>query len=554
MRNTFLIFAACFSFARLTAQSIYELSEVMEVRIYFDRPDWDTYLDSLKQLGSDDRLEGQVVVNGIKYEKAGVRYKGNSSYFNVRNSGAAKLPFNIKVNYKDKRQSLPGGYATLKLSNVFRDPSFLREVLSYEIAGKYMPAPKANFAKVFVNDKFLGLYNNTESVDEKFLRKYFADNSGSLLKCDPNWHAKKIPDCPEGDKASLMYLGEDSTCYMGLYELKTKTGWNDLIYLTKVLNKQSESLEQVMDVDQFLWMLAFNNVLVNLDSYTGRLCHNYYIYRDTLGFYHPIVWDMNLSLGGFRYTGLGSPLSNEKMQRLSPFVHYKQKNPKRPLITNLLGNSLYRKIYIAHIRTILQENFSNAAYLKRAEEIRAMIDPFVQEDQNKLYSYEAFQDNSISVMMNGMTVNQQKFDGEKGQLTQMGQKQELKGAELEDMKRQAVLFPELTYKEDGYSMELKGIEKIDGENAYRIVLSKGETKFTEYFSVKTSLKLRSINTQDSSAGRVTVTNDYSAYDEVDGIKFPHQLTTVGVMPIPIEMKISSIAINKGIDDSVFSIE
>lgn len=393
MRSTFLIFAACFTFARLTAQSIYELSEVMEVRIYFDRPDWDTYLDSLKQLGNDDRLEGQVVVNGIKYEKAGVRYKGNSSYYNVRNTGAAKLPFNIKVNYKNKRQNLPGGYTTLKLSNVFRDPSFLREVLSYEIAGKYMPAPRANFAKVFVNDEFLGLYNNTESVDEIFLRKYFADNSGPLLKCDPNWHAKKIPDCPEGDKASLMYLGEDSTCYMGLYELKTKTGWDDLIYLTKVLNKKSESLEQVMVVDQFLWMLAFNNVLVNLDSYTGRLCHNYYIYRDTLGFYHPIVWDMNLSLGGFRYTGLGSPLSNEKMQRLSPFVHYKQKNHKRPLITILLGNSLYRKIYIAHIRTILHENFSNAAYLKRAEDIRAMIDPLVQEDQSKLYSYEAFQDN-----------------------------------------------------------------------------------------------------------------------------------------------------------------
>jgi hypothetical protein len=32
------------------------------------------------------------------------------------------------------------GYGTLKLANVYNDPSFVREVLSYEIARKYMPA------------------------------------------------------------------------------------------------------------------------------------------------------------------------------------------------------------------------------------------------------------------------------------------------------------------------------------------------------------------------------------------------------------------------------
>ena len=38
--------------------------------------------------------------------------------------------------------------------------------------------------------------------------------------------------------------------------------------------------EKVLDVDRALWMLAFNNVLVNLDSYSGAFRQNYYLYHD----------------------------------------------------------------------------------------------------------------------------------------------------------------------------------------------------------------------------------------------------------------------------------
>lgn len=377
----------------LPAQDIYDISHIQEVKVYFEQDNWANILDSLKQEGNDARLVGDVEVDGVKYEKTGVRYKGNSSYYNVRNAEKTKLPFNMKVDFVNKDQTLPGGYTSLKLSNVFRDPSFMREVLGYEIANKYMPAPSANYAKVFVNDVYLGLYNSTESVDDLFLDKYFGNHQGVLIKCDPNWHAKKVPDCPEGDKASLMYLGNDPSCYMGLYELKSKKGWEELIKLTEVLNKNSEEIETILDVDQTLWMLAFNNVLVNLDSYSGRLCHNYYLYLDTLGIFHPVIWDMNLCFGGFRYSGIGGPLSNDDMQTMSPFEHYKQQNLNRPLITKLLGVDLYRKTYVAHIKTILKENFADSLFYKRALKLQEMIDPLVQEDSNKLYTYPAFKAN-----------------------------------------------------------------------------------------------------------------------------------------------------------------
>ncbi|MBR9920865.1 MAG: hypothetical protein GYB31_08495 [Bacteroidetes bacterium] len=391
-----------FGFANsLQAQDLYEQDQIVEIRITFERDDWAKALDSLKELGTKKRLTADMTVNGTPYTGVGVRYKGNSSYFNVKKSGSVKLPFNIEANHIDKDQRYEGGYETIKLSNVFRDPSYLREVLSYEIAGKYMPVSKANFAKVYVNDEYLGLYNNTQSVDDKFLKDHFDSKKGTFIKCDPEWHIERGSHCPEGDKASLMYLGENPNCYMGLYELKSKRGWSELVQLTKTLHEDPESLDTILIVDHALWMLAFNSVMANLDSYTGRLSHNYYIYQLPNGQFTPILWDMNLSIGGFRFAGTNKSLSNEELQTLSPFLHYKTRNPKRPLITNLLGNSLYRKIYLGHIRTILEENFAEGQYKERIKEIQEAIDEEVQNDPNRLYDYEGFLQNDEQSFMAG---------------------------------------------------------------------------------------------------------------------------------------------------------
>ena len=69
-----------------------------------------------------------------------MRYKGFSSVSVNR----VKNPFNIKLDYIIDGQDHQG-IDKLKLSNVIQDPSFIREVLSYEISRKYMPSSEANF-------------------------------------------------------------------------------------------------------------------------------------------------------------------------------------------------------------------------------------------------------------------------------------------------------------------------------------------------------------------------------------------------------------------------
>ncbi|MEM1326000.1 MAG: CotH kinase family protein [Bacteroidota bacterium] len=388
----------------LAAQDLYDLSAVQDVYLYFEQDDWEHTLDSFKRHTDKERLLAKLVIRGKTYDSVGVRYKGNSSFFSTSKSEEQKLPFNIKIDHIKKKQATPEGYETLKLSNVFRDPSFVREALSYEIAREYMAAPRCNFVRLYINDEYWGLYNNSQSIDSKFLAANFGKSKGAFFKCDPpDWDKTKSGNCPKGDKSSLEYLGENINCYRQFYELKSDTviAWKALIELTQAIAQHDQSLYQLLNVDETLWMLAFNNVLVNLDSYTGRLCHNYYLYEDSSGQFHPIIWDLNMSFGGFRYLDSRGSLENEELQELSPLAHYTNAKSQRPLIRHLLRDELNRKIYLAHVRTIVEEQFSNHKYQKRAEALQQQLDELVKSDQHKLYSYEDFQRNMDSTVFIG---------------------------------------------------------------------------------------------------------------------------------------------------------
>ena len=386
----------CIFFTFSSAQDLFDLNTVRELRVTFKDKNWDKKLDSLHKLGNEFRLIGNLKIDGVSYDSVGIRYKGNSSYNNVRAQNLSKLPFNIKASEVRPKQRFMGGCETLKLTNIFRDPSYVREVLSYEIVRKYMPGSKANFIKLYVNDKYLGLYNSIEPIEEQYLATNFAGyNKGFLVKCDQDWEAKAVGNCTINDKSSLAYLGEDAACYQPFYNLKTKNGTKDFLKFIKTMNKEPQNIEKNINVEQVLWMHALNTVMANLDSYYGKLSHNYYMYKDSNALWTPIFWDLNLSFGGFRLDGVApAMLTNEQLQTLSPFNHIN--DAQYPLISILFKNDTYRKIYLAHIRTILKENFENGEYLKRAQIIQSQIDTYIKNDENKLYPYETFKTNLIA--------------------------------------------------------------------------------------------------------------------------------------------------------------
>lgn len=162
----------------------------------------------------------------------------------------------------------------------------------------------------------------------------------------------------------------------------------------------------------------------------------------------------------------------------------------------------------------------------------------------------------MSVTMNGMALNTTRFDGEQGVAIAMGQEQKLEGEALEAIKQQAHIFPEAEYGKKGYELALAGIETVEGKKAYRVdVTAPSGNKSTEYFDIQTGLKVRSASTQPGPGGeQVTIINDYGDYREAEGIRMPFELKASGMGPFPIALKVESVEINKGLEDSIFEVE
>lgn len=368
-----------------------------EVRISITDPHWEARLARYKKEARKDEIPCTVWLDGVRLDSVGIRFKGNSSYNSLQGQGSRKLPFSLDADAFRKGARFPAGIAELKLANGFKDPSMMREVLAYYIARTYMPAPRSAFARLVINDEYFGVYSLTEDIDRSFLQKWFGESTGALFKCDPDWSAPRDTNCPLSDKASLEYVGDDPACYRPFFDMKYGD-WTALTGLTRRLSDEKPPLDSLLDVDRVLWMHAFNNVLVNLDSYSGRLCHNYFLYQSRSGQFVPLIWDMNLAFGGFRMAR-SENLSADELIGLPPLLHAEEES--RPLISKLLADSLNRKVYIGHIRTILGDFFQNGKYKDLISTWSGLLQSAVAEETFGLYGLDSFRKNASSTVLAG---------------------------------------------------------------------------------------------------------------------------------------------------------
>ena len=388
-------------------QTLYDLNTIQTIEITFAESNWDALLDAAE--ASDAYISAQSVsINGTVFPNVGAKYKGNSSY----SASQVKNPWHLELDtYVDQNYQ---GYTDIKLSNVIFDPSFVREALGYKILGNYMDVPLANFAKVFVNGTYIGLYTNVESISKKFVDSRFGSKTNAFFDCSPPAGAGPTST----NLPSLQFLGTNYTSYETAYEMKSDTGWDDLIALTNTLSTTTSAntalLEAKLDIDRTMWFLAYHNLFVNLDSYIGQFKQNYYLYKSDNGQFNPIIWDLNMCFGVFGSTGSstggpgGGTLSTTEKKQLSHTLHSTES--AWPLVNKLLAIPTYKKRYLAHYKTMLAEivasNGSNY-YLTSAQAMQSLIYADFVADVNK-FSYQTTANftnnlNSTDVSVTGNT-------------------------------------------------------------------------------------------------------------------------------------------------------
>ena len=99
----------------------------------------------------------------------------------------------------------------------------------------------------------------------------------------------------------LQYIDDDPEIYPNIFDnAKTDVSGKDEKRLIASLRKLSsyEDLEDVLDMDAVLRYFVVHNFVVNGDSYTGSMIHNYYLYEQD-GKLSMLPWDYNLAFGGF---------------------------------------------------------------------------------------------------------------------------------------------------------------------------------------------------------------------------------------------------------------
>ena len=370
------------------AQDLYDETTVRDLKLTFHQSNYWALLDQNRQ--SETCIEADLEVDGVLYTQVGVRFKGNSS---ASVWPEEKMPFKIKMDEYVADQELYG-FDTINLGNAFMDPTFCREVVTYHVLREYLPAPRANFARLWINGTYWGIYNNTEQVSGEFLAEWFDDNDGNRYKCDPVTGGGPGGG---GNKATLTWLGSSQSSYYNTYQLKsdpTGTEWADLVDLCDKLNNGSitnlfDDLDDHLRIDRALWYLVGQNLFVNRDSYFES-GHNYYIYNDlSEGRFSTIPWDANESFGNF---GMG--LSSTQLQRIPPLENYGDNN--YPLITRILNPSSGmrgRASYLANYREMLEQSWDWALIGGLVTQYQTLIEPDVIADTKKLYSLQDFYNN-----------------------------------------------------------------------------------------------------------------------------------------------------------------
>lgn len=403
----FLLFAFIALSQFVNAQDLYDINTLREITVKFYDANFHQILIDRFNAGDGSRLPATLEMDGVLYDSVAIRYKGNISFMIPEHDGNPKYPLNIDMNEFIDGQNLLG-YNKLKLGNLMTDPTAVREAVAYEIYRKYTVAPKSNMMKVNIGvvgqtATYYGVYSNSESINKGFLESHFDSKNGALAKCDPNPAAQDTVCDKSGlgngideeqltAQPDLKWYGPDTCQYYANYAMKRDYGWQELVELIDVLNHNENTLDQHLNIDGVLWYMAVSMVIPNKDTYFGENAKNYYMYKHKDGLWHMLPWDVNESFGGVMGKSQGGA-SYDLLRRFEAYDPTRPWRTYRPLVYQILKNDRYRKQYFAHVRTVIDENYSDANIRAQVDSVQDLIEQAVFDSPHRIFPDDDFRKN-----------------------------------------------------------------------------------------------------------------------------------------------------------------
>ncbi len=253
----------------------------------------------------NDYMPATLSYNGQHWPDVGIRIRGDDS----RSLEKKSLKMKSSTLFANGRE-------TINFNAEYLDNTYVQQFLSsYLMRESGQPVFSTEYARLYLNGEFLGLYLNVENVDEDFLTLRNMDSKGNLYKATH-------------DGATLSIYDDIYTCW----EKKTNTDsdWSDLVQLHHDMNTVSDEdyydfVLKTFDYEKMINIIAMNMLISNRSTYY----HNYYLYHDINGTnkWMMLPWDLDKTIGIYDNTFPYQQSSNVKMPD-NPFLERALLDPK----------------------------------------------------------------------------------------------------------------------------------------------------------------------------------------------------------------------------------
>lgn len=375
---------------------------------------WEEFIENCQ---NEEYAACDVTIDGETFKNVAIRAKGNTSLSSVSSMNSDRYSFKVEFDHYDSAFSYHG-LDKLSLNNVIQDNTFMKDYLTYRMMNAFnMPAPLASFIYITVNGEDWGLYLAVEGVEDAFLMRNYGVNHGKLYKPDSmdmgggrgngkgfdmaDFENAFAPDNVPGggmfggfdrnqarggfggmgsNDVKLVYTDDESDSYTNIFEnAKTDISDADKARLIDAIKRMNEGDATAVDAENVIRYFVVHNFVVNDDSYTGTMIHNYYLYEAN-GVLSMIPWDYNLAYGTFQGGNASSSVNSDIMNPVTGGME------DRPMIAWIFENEAYTEKYRAYFAEFLK----NVDALKIIEDAENLISPYVEKDPTKFCTFEEF--------------------------------------------------------------------------------------------------------------------------------------------------------------------
>lgn len=218
-----------------------------------------------------------------------------------------------------------------------------------------------------------------------------------------------MDDHMNSSDVSLIYTDDEYDSYSNIFEnAKTTISDNDktrLINSLKLLGEGTD-IDNIVQTDEVIRYFVVHNFVLNFDSYTGTMIHNYYLYEKN-GQLSMIPWDYNLAFGGFLPDTDASALINYPID--TPVSGGTLDS--RPMLAWIFNDDTYTELYHQYFSEFITEYFDNDHIYNMIDSAKELISPYVEKDPTKFCTYEEFE-KGVSTLKEFCRLRAQSIDGQ----------------------------------------------------------------------------------------------------------------------------------------------